>query len=186
MNGKPEIGVSFNPRQAVEDKAKWTEVIGKFMVAFNGIEQVIDMWIATLGSQNLYRATVEFQLSQRLPIARALGLDRAKDSSTIDRCKAAFASVASLARERNLIAHNAPVTSIYMDAEKNVELRVEVRSRRKKDKLMTIEGLTRSTEASQQLAMNLLGLMSEIMGTLPEVPPTAGAAFSGSLLDPKE
>lgn len=186
MHGKPAIGPSFNAHHAVEDKAKWTEVIGKFMVAFNGIEQVVDMCIASFGSVNLYRATVDLPLNQRVKIVKALTADRKPAPDLAKRCDAAFDAIEKLANDRNVIAHNAPVTSIYMDKDKNIELRVEVRSRRSTKKLMTIDGLTRSAEASSKLAMDILGLMTEITGSSPWIPKEASAVFDGSALDAKE
>lgn len=193
MNGKPGVGVSFNARHAAEDKAKWTDAIGKFMVAFNGIEQVVDMCIACFGSKNLYVAVHDLNLHRRVQIAKALAVDKKPSPELAKRCKDAFSAIQALEDERNIIAHTAPVTSIYLDENRNFQLRVEVRNKRpssKKSKdekpLMTIERLGTLTEDSAKLAIQILGLLCEVTGSSPELPREASAVFDGSAFDSKE
>lgn len=143
--------VSINAAVHQELMDEWALAIGRFMVRFTSCEYWTYQFIRTFGSDRLREAAGELMLGARAPMAQALVLDIGLVPDVHKRVEAAFSKLESLAKTRNLVAHNGPLIHVYLDKDDKVELMIELRSARDDSKSITIERLDELTDEARSL-----------------------------------
>lgn len=177
--------IPFDPKVAGADRAEWTKVIGEFMVAFNDIEHVIDLCIENLASDGVAKFSKSLELSFRCSLLTALLDDFNCESKAREAFKSTIDRIGGLTTSRNLIAHNSPITTVYMDTRKNVGLRVELRSRKKTTSQLKIGEAKKATKVAIDVSLQLLHHLSILMG-YDQLPGFKSSLLGHSPLDPKE
>lgn len=162
-----------------DDQIEWETAIGKFMVAFTAVEQVIDIIIMQFGSHRLADAVLDLPFERRCTIAHALAADQSNNALRWIQIKDEINRATSLAKSRNLVAHNTPSLSIYVSEDGQVQVRRELKNLRK-GKEITLPELGRRTVEAQELAHRLYDLMNSLKkGSITGL-------LGGSALDAKE
>lgn len=185
MDGHPEIGPTYNPKHAAEEKAKWAEVIGRFMVAFNHVDQTIDMVVVTLGSANLMDFAISLSVPVRCRFMKALVRDQKPTAELVKLSEKLAKEIVDLNEKRNLVAHNPPNASVRWNDENSLEVQIRLISRKNKIEISMAEIEDWIAQANAT-AMQVFRMLALIKGTGPWIPQEANTALPRSLLDPKK
>lgn len=156
------------------------------MVTYNDLEHVLDLFISTLTTTNIHKFAINLSLSFRCDLALALIDDGNHDPKIQKDIEKSFQRIHALSNYRNLIAHNAPMTSIYMDDQMNLGLRVELRDRKNKSSELTIDQVQKATVDAFELGMILLKQLGELNGYARTIPSATPSLLGTSALDTKE
>lgn len=157
------VSIPIKEFNALQDK--WALAIGRFLVAFTSCEYWTYLYIYTFGSARLREAVGDMNLAPRANLAHALVSDLELIEEVQQRVDAAFSELERLARRRNIVAHNGPMTHAYRDkVSGKLEIQFELRSAKDPAKQVTIEELKRlqaeALELDEELAL-LYGLVRQ-------------------------
>ena len=173
----PKLVTSLPPMD--DDQLEWESAIGKFMVAFTAIEQVIDLIIMHFSSNRLADAVLDLPFERRCTIAHALAADQSDNALRWIQIKDEINRATQLAKSRNLVAHNSPSLSIYVSEDGQVQVKRELKNLRK-GKQITLPELDRRTVEAKELSLRLYNLLTSLKKY--QKPGLLG----GSALDAKE
>ncbi len=101
-------------------------------------------------------------LTPRARIAESLVLEIGLVPEIQERVQTAFKKLSTLAKDRNLVAHNGPMMHVYADAKGELLLEIELRSMKNDAQQITIERLNQLTAEARSLDGELALLYGEV------------------------
>ena len=148
----------LHPEPSTDD---WALAIGRFIMAFAGLEDLTWRYVRTFGSPRVAKATERSQLAPRAKLALALVLDRGVSGGLEERLRAAFDEISSLAGERNIVAHNGLNFEIYLtDDDQQVKVVACLQSPGGKEvKYVDLEHLT---ARAKHVSIQLIKMLAEV------------------------
>ncbi len=160
---KKEIAMDVNDANELEAiREEWALAIGKFITAFTQIENWMYWYIRTFGSLAVREATDDLGLKQRASLVKALITDIGLIPSIQARVDAAFQTINSLSKPRNVVAHNGIAITIREQDDGELVARHELLSNRDPRKDVTIALLSQYTQKAREVDEELAILYGEL------------------------
>lgn len=136
----------------VIDDEPWVPLVGQFMLAFGSIESSVNELLRQQCTKAQMRFIVSLQLAQRFILLREVLTERQLDQVSMGILIANLDEAQSLAKTRNLIAHNPLVLAMFDDKGTSSKSLQEVIAAEHSGKQMDLAELSKLTERAVKVA----------------------------------
>lgn len=164
-----------NERTPPPDFGKWKQAIGDFMVSFNECEYWVYQYIALLVTPHLADLINEERLDKRSRAAHAAIKDERLTISP-EFVDGVFKRLKDLANYRNILAHNAPMLSVYESTGDSNEISLAIELTTHKGKETTLDEIWARAEDARELDADMLRLFQQIFAERPRTDRIVGSA----------
>lgn len=155
-----------NRDTTIED---WEQPIGRFVVAFAGLETWMHVFVHAFGSEHLHGETVEFQLAPRIKLLRGLLRTAPISPEALAVAELLLKKLAKLSETRNLIVHNGIMVDIYQRDDGDMFFRHSLRSARSPGKQITLPEIVKKADEAKRLGLEFADLWNRLKRDWPGV-----------------
>lgn len=136
----------------------WEQPIGRFVVAFAGLETWLHVFVHAFGSVQLHEETVEFQMAPRIKLLRGLLRSASLPKDTLAAAERLLRALTKLAETRNLIVHNGVMVDVYQFDDGDMYFRHALRSARAPGKQITLPEIVKKADEAKKLGQEFADL----------------------------
>lgn len=115
-----------------EMRAKWAAEVGRFVMAFGGIEGITYAALRQCPRDPIAQPLVDSNLALTPRIDLLIAIANGRSRPQWGAFAAVLAKIKSLAKKRNLIAHNGVGLDVYVDAEGEYHVQEAIRNAKKR------------------------------------------------------
>lgn len=136
------MDATVSPETYVEMLGDWPAAVGRFVLAFSSCEYWTYVYLQQLGSRSVRAELANSKLSVRLGRILQLSGSRKVPEDVHAQICSACKQLRSLARRRNLAAHNAPMAHVFENqGTGDLVVRFEIRGANNPELQVTLESL---------------------------------------------
>jgi hypothetical protein len=159
---RPEQFLSADP------DLKWAAEVGRFVLAFGGIEHTSIVCLHALPRDTIAAATMNMPLGQRLHLLAEL-LQGRKGENAYDDLAGILLRIREFVGNRNLVAHNPLLFSFYQSDAGGVIIRPEIVSTRNRERRLTFDALVEMADTAERLAADFSLASFAVYGNDPDL-----------------
>lgn len=154
---------SVSPEAYLDLLKEWPTAVGRFILAVSSCEYWTYIFLRILGSESLYASLVDKSLKYRIDHVRSLAKTRVMPERLRNDLLTTMRKLRNIAKRRNLVAHNAPMSHVYKNSETGeIVVRWELRSSRDHSKEVTLDNLDKWFRETIELEQSMALLMGDL------------------------
>jgi hypothetical protein len=151
-------------KQHEEERAKWVALVGRLILSFGDIENITYLGLLQLPKDSIFESTSKLGFGARVDLLLEILNGQEKlDPKLREAFSEKLLAAKKLAEVRNTVAHSPLMLSVYQHpTEEWIHTELSLGNAKNKDKALTLEKLSASTDQVEGLAKELYNLYGEI------------------------
>ena len=151
-------------KQHDAEREKWVALVGRLILSFGDIENITYLGLFQLPKDSIFESTSKLGFGARVDLLLEILNGHEKLDPTLRKAfSEKLLAAKKLAEIRNTVAHSPLMLSVYQHpTEEWIHTELSLGNAKNKDKALTLEKLSASTDEVEGLAKDLYNLYGEI------------------------